>query len=59
MRDINLQVYLKISEVPRSEYPPMDSHSDCAAEEVKKQVPPTPMVFFALAIPPLLAKRTS
>ena len=30
MRDIKIQVYLKISEVPRSEYTPMDTDTDRA-----------------------------
>ena len=55
MRDIKIQVYLKISEVPCSEYPPMYRYSDCTAQEVKEQIEPTPMIAFTLAIPPFLA----
>ena len=51
MRDIKIQVYLKISEVPRSEYPPMGSHPSCATEEVKQEVEPTPMIAFFLVLP--------
>lgn len=55
MRDIMIQVYLKISEVPRPEYPPMNTHADCTTKEVKQEVKPTPMTV-TLFIHPFLAE---